>query len=127
MDAEIKLEKALDKYYKAHQISKNNNLIDMFLNKTYFTKKDELDCSIKCINKIFDVINEKWPQQALSSSSHSEKCFYTRKFLENQFGSSAQECNGKCYKCYNFCIQRYFKNGGGIKLRVPTQRLKKKF
>lgn len=115
-----KFDEAVEKFYKAHQLSKTVNLLKMYLYNMNFTT-DNLPGS-KCVCKVFEIEGEPWDKKVLTSCK-SDMCFYTKKALKGHFGTLANDLdhNADCYKCYQFCKNRYFKHRGDIKLRTKKR------
>lgn len=132
------LEKAFKKFYKAHQITKTKNILDMWHNKNYTF--DTGNFAPKCVCSIFEMIGKPWSESALHSRKGHEQCYYVKQDMAVNFGSqynyfTAQDearkklqyshyssCGCPCEGCFQFCIERYFNQRGGIKLRTKKKK-----
>ena len=110
-----RLQKALDAFYKMHQISKKNNILLMYLND-----KTESYSALRCVCDYFNIDGHEWPKQTNAQDKKS-KCYYARNALSDSFGEEFQ-CNESCKSCYKFCINKYIQGGGEIKLKKRTKR-----
>ncbi len=114
-----------DKYYQMHQLSKNVNLLEMCLRHEKFNAKNLP--GYRCVCKCFEIVNCPWSKSSLNGSCSSDTCFYVKKDIKEYFGNIAQELdhNADCEKCYQFFMDRYFKRGGGVKLRKTSKTTRK--
>lgn len=133
-----KLQEALIKFYKAHQITKNKNILDMHLNKDYSFNTG--DFAPKCVCSVFEITDKPWSESAVKSKKGQEQCFYTRQDLKVYFGAHFDffmnqeiankgineninlSCVCPCDACFKFCIERYFNMRGGIKLKTKKKK-----
>lgn len=111
-----KLYKSLTKFYKAHQISKTKNLIDLYLGKQEYPQDNAY--YPKCVWKHFDINGTPWPKQITGATSNSDTCFFVKKMVKDRFGSIADDFgnNCACCKCFKFFNDRYFMKSGDVSL-----------
>lgn len=108
-----KLERILEKYYTAHQISKTVNLLDI-ADPGFNTNKINIT---QCICNILEP-KTGWDRYVLTTTSKNDKCYFCCQQFAQMYSDFPVFKNPQshCAECYKFLCAKYIEKNSKLKL-----------
>lgn len=110
-----KLNKIVEQYYSAHQISKSVNILDIA------TQNSDNKVKINITQCVCNYLEPKngWGKSVVATNSKNEKCYHCIKRMQELFPDFVSKTNvavKQCDNCYLFMCKKYVERNSPVKL-----------